>query len=268
MGLFDINYTTKVSELLPPDKRDVITKGFLDAFIAPIQYLRDKILGDYRTGSSYAAWMAGTYAKGDKVEYKHIIYESLADSNTDTPPSAKWSVFLGSAIGADTRVRFNGQLITLTYALNTYYKTTYRQPKVLGWAGTADSTHAQYSDIYIANLPLYTTTFRVGKTIGSGVALNDAASYSAWTAGSYSIGDLRKRNGVLYLSLNNSNTDEPPSSKWIGVDGVGNGINSIRGDYFTIYIPSAVYATTTENEIRNLVQPLIVYGLSFTITQY
>lgn len=128
MAIYDINYTRKVVELLPIEKRTVKHIKWLRALIGQVQFLRDKWLGDYRTGSSAPAWSAGTYAKGATVKYKGVVYESLVDSNTDTPPSSNWRVYLPSFIGVEQRRWFDDHKLTLEYALNKRFGATFRQP--------------------------------------------------------------------------------------------------------------------------------------------
>jgi hypothetical protein len=151
MGLFDINFNLKVIELLPPDKRFAINVRWLQSLISPVQYLRDKILGDYKTGSPYPQWVAGTYAKYAKVVYKQIVYESLISGNTDAPPSNNWAIYLPSFLGVDQRVLFNGVKLTLEYALNLRFLGTFRQPP-------------NTSDIYITNIGSSVVGFLVGQT--------------------------------------------------------------------------------------------------------
>jgi len=163
MGLYNINFNSKVVELLPVDKRQAINVRWLQSLISPIQYLRDKYLGDYKTGSPYAQWVAGTYAKGARVIYKQIVYESLIDNNTDQPPLSSWSVYLPSFLGVDSRVLFNGQKLVLEYALNQRFFSNFRQPPAV-------------SDIYITNLPSSLVGFNIGETIGSDVGQTMSSS--------------------------------------------------------------------------------------------
>ena len=149
--IYDINFYNKVVEILPPDKRESKNLSWLFALISGVEYLREKILVDFKTGSSYSDWTAGTYAKGDKVVYKKVIYESLIDSNTDTPTSSNWSLYLNTFIGSDDRVKYNGQKLVLEYALNQYYKTTFRQPN-------------DTPDIYIETLGYTLQGFLIGST--------------------------------------------------------------------------------------------------------
>ena len=160
MSLYNISFYNKIIELLPPDKRQGINVRWLQSLVSPLQYLRDKFLGDYKVGSNYPLWVAGTYAQGAKVVYKQVVYESLVSGNTAQPPSANWTIYLPSFIGVDQRVLFNGQKLVLEYALNERFSTTFRQPP---------ST----SDIYITNNTLGIPFFRVG-----GVEAISSKSYS------------------------------------------------------------------------------------------
>ena len=156
MDLFTINFNAKVIELSPPDKRKPVEIRWLQALVSPVQYLRDKYLGDYKTGSAYPQWVAGTYLKYAKVVYKQVVYESQIDGNTDAPPSANWAVYLPSFLGVDQRVKFNGQKLVLEYALNTRFLSNFKQPPLV-------------SDIYITNLAASVVGFLVGQTTGSTV---------------------------------------------------------------------------------------------------
>lgn len=156
MDLFTINFNAKVIEWLPVDKRKPVGVRWLQALISPIQYLRDKYLGDYKVGSSYPQWTAGTYNTGAKVVFKQVVYESQVDGNTTQPPSGSWSVYLPSFLGVDERVKFNGQKLVLEYALNLRFLSNFKQPPLV-------------SDIYITNVAASVVGFRVGQTIGSSV---------------------------------------------------------------------------------------------------
>jgi hypothetical protein len=105
----------------------------------------------WRTGSAATDYAAGTYAKGDRVKYYGAVYESLEDSNTDAPGTAKWIKLTDYFIGVDDRVLFNGQKIIYEYALNTWFGTTF------------DPTPGA-SDIYITTNPIVSGNFRTGVT--------------------------------------------------------------------------------------------------------
>lgn len=262
MSIYDINYNDKVVELLPPDKRYSRTVGWLRAIISvPLQYMRDKFLGNYRLGNTYPVWVAGSYNTGALVQRNQIVYESISDSNTDMPPSANWVEYLPSFIGVDTRVLFNGQKLVLEYALNQYLFTTFRQPPLV-------------SDVYIGLLPVNIQGFVVGKTTGSTVAQNDIAARTEWAPISYAAGALVKKGGYMYLSKINSNTDTPPSANWHKTETIGYSNPFVRLNNFTIFIPSAVYysslpeAPNIETKVRNFVDKIIPAGLKYTITAY
>lgn len=151
MAIFDINYFAKAIEWMPPFKRFEINVRWVQSLLKPMQYLRDKVLGDYRTGSAYPQWVASIYNKGDRVTFKQIVYESLENANSDAPPSAKWVTFLPSFIAVDKRIKFNGQKLVLEYALNQRFGTSFRQPNLV-------------SDIFITTTSFVVVGFVVGET--------------------------------------------------------------------------------------------------------
>ncbi len=226
--IFNIYFPDKVVEFSPPDKRGAKSIAWLRSLISPIQYLVSKYLLDYKTGSTYPEWTAGTYATGDLVVYKQIIYESKIDGNTDTPSSINWRIYLPSFIGTDSRVLYNGQYLTLTYALNQYYSTNFNQPLLLGYSATPDADHAAYSDIYIINDTFVVVGFVVGET----------EPYSS------SVGQTTSADAVgfnyPFQTLNN----------------------------FTIYVPVALQTTSSDSEISNFVDKIIIAGTNYTIVYY
>lgn len=149
---YDVNFNQQIIEILPPNKRYINTISFFsDLMTSGVQYLRDAVLGDYRNGSTAAAWSAGTYARGAKVTYKKGIYVSLSAGNSDIPGlTDKWYLQQTFFIGLDERLAYNGNNLVLTYALNRWFGTTFRQP------GTG------LSDIYITTNPIDANTFIVG----------------------------------------------------------------------------------------------------------
>lgn len=156
---FDIDFNQQAEDIFPPDKRTVGNMALLKGIIKSLQWCRDLILGSYKKGSTAPQWAPGGYNKYDQVIFNKSVYESLIDSNTDSPNgSANWRLIQNNFIGVDERVRFNGQKIVLEYALNKRFGGTFRPPSSLS-----------LSDIYITNLPAVVFGFRVGQTTGSSV---------------------------------------------------------------------------------------------------
>jgi hypothetical protein len=150
--IYDIDFSTAVApKMLPPDKRYMHTVSWVNVLLSPLQYLRDIWFGSYRTGSSAPIWVNSTpYNKYDQVQYNKIVYESLIDNNSDVPTTvASWRVLQINFIGVSERVYYNGQKLTLEYAMNKWFGTTFRQPPTL-------------SDIYIQRNSLPIGVFRVG----------------------------------------------------------------------------------------------------------
>jgi len=281
MSIYDINFNNKAIELSPPDKRNPKLIGLLKSFMAPVVYLKKKYLFDYRVGNTYSQFnpmvvISGPgYFNGALVMYKQVVYESQVDGNRDIPPSANWAVYLPSFIGVETRVKFNGQLAVLTFALNQYFLTNYRQPGLLGWSSTPDSTHTLYSDIYIVNDTPSVVGFLVGATAPycSNVTAHDTGDggYAPWnivtTYAKYNIVTYR---GRMYMSLTNGNNTPTDSANWLQCDTIGYSQTFALLNNFTIYMPVAQFPLTSalESDVRNFVDRIIPVGLFYDIKNY
>jgi hypothetical protein len=154
MSIYDVNYSTVGQQLLPPDKRGGKMTAWVKAMIKPMQWLRDLWLGSYRTGSTDAPYLISTtYAIGDRVVYKYAVYESIVNANLGNDPlnTLYWEKVQDNFIGVVERVKYNGNVLLLTYALNKYFGTVFRQPN-------------NVSDIYITANVKPISVFVVGDT--------------------------------------------------------------------------------------------------------
>ena len=93
-----------------------------------------------------------TYGAGELVKDINGVYESIAGGNTGnaTTDPTKWLKVLGSFIGAKERIKYRGNYLTLTYALNRYFGTTFRQPPYPP-PYDCNTGSGTFSDIYITN---------------------------------------------------------------------------------------------------------------------
>lgn len=167
--IYDIDTDQQVIELLPPDKRFAGLVAFFQVFLrSTVQWLRNRLLDDYRNGSTAPAYVAGTYAYGAFVNYQKGIYVSLIDNNTDAPTvTASWYKTQNNFIGLNERILYNGNTIVLEYALNRWFGTTFRQP------GTG------LSDIYLLTnaKPLAIFRFAVSEAISTAVYLDRSTQF-------------------------------------------------------------------------------------------
>lgn len=199
MGLFDINFLSKIVELSPPNKRYAVNIGFLRAFIYPMQLLQIRILNWYRTGYPYHShfFPGFPYAEGAITISKQAVYISKVDNNMDTPPSVNWDVYLPSFIGVDERIKFNGTRLVLEFALNHRFGGIFRQPTT--------ELYPHVSDIYCNRLGFVAVGFNVGQTIGSSVGQSTSSSTVGY---SYPLLQVNNFNinipNALYLSVSDS----------------------------------------------------------------
>jgi hypothetical protein len=166
MSIYDVDYSTAGKQLLPPDKRHYNMVAWVKALLKPMQWLRDLWLGSYRTGSTDAPYLiTTTYNIGDRVVYKYAVYESVVNNNLGNDPlnTAYWVKVQDNFIGVMERVQYNGAVIILTYALNKYFGTVFRQPN-------------NVSDIYITANAKPTAVFVVGFSEGESSKVYSTAS--------------------------------------------------------------------------------------------
>lgn len=158
--IYDIDFNQQASDLMPPDKRDPTYLSPMRALLKAIQWCRDLVLGNYRSGATAPAFGAGPYAKYDQVLYKKKVYYSLIDANTDTPDViTSWLPIQQNFIGVDERAQYDGLKLKFEYALNKWFATQFRQPTSFV---AAPDYYLPKSDIYLITNLLPISVFRVG----------------------------------------------------------------------------------------------------------
>jgi len=256
---------------------------------------------------------ADTYTFGQGMIYNGTAYLCIASSSTgtyqatqanwavDSPPSANWQVYLPSFIGTDDRVLFNGQYLTLTYALNDYFNVPptlpckFRPPNLYGYGPGNTPPGAAYSDIYITSNATEIVGFNVGVTeqvtysssqqvtqyLASTCAQQDTGAYiesntwsptTSYTASTLTSPTLVAFNGFLYLAIAASVGVEPPfeTTYWHCVDCVNYDSPFLNDNNFTIWIPNRIY-TVVENiqeDVRNFLQNIVPAGVNYIIKNY
>lgn len=188
--------------------------------------------------SDFAPWSgAVTYGFYNEVGFNRAVYISLSDGNTANSPDsnpALWLKVLDNWIGINHRLRFNGKYINLTYALNLYFNTTFRQPPYpapydYGLGG------GTFSDIYITNtVPLYLSL-------------------------------------VGFPTLRAEDTMYPIGGSYFGFPTLITGAAS--SFEYTIHIPTAIYAAlgsapVAESIVRNFVDQYNIAGIAYSIITY
>lgn len=152
--MYNVNYNTTIESLLVPDKRTKKTVAFNSVLVTEVSNNHNILFTTYKDYSVYPNWTAGTYAKNDLVKYGKSIFKSLENGNTGQPTlSDKWRLASENFLGSDFRLSITGSKLNLEYALNIWFGSTFRQPKV------------GLSDIYLTtNSIIQIPVFRVGIT--------------------------------------------------------------------------------------------------------
>lgn len=284
-------------QLLPPDKRKPNNISFITCLLSPLQWIRDLWFGSYRTGSTAPAWNSGTtYSKYAQVIYNKVVYESLQDGNTNNTPiigSTYWTAIQQNFIGLSERIIYNGQTLVITYAMNKWFGTTFRQPnqknvvnyertsnvatiKVLSH-GYSTGQIVQVRDLSdnsfngVFKITGVTTNTFTYANVGSDVATTVAAGIASILSDIYI---LNNSLGILPFIVGGSEAISSVvyadhSSEFI-IDGYSfaNRIN------FTIYVPVAVYNALSaisgdrDKIFRAFVNEYIPAGLTYNIQTY
>lgn len=182
MSIYDINYTIQSNSLLPPDKRLPKIKGWLIAFLNPLQFLRDNFFNDYADGFSGNAWdSVTTYAIGDKIKYLNKVYEATAPSTNVIPSTLiDWVLLQDIYIGLRERIKYNSKKIVLEFILNKWFEVAYSLP----WQGAN-----QVDQIYIVNHATTSSGFFMGETgQTSSVMAASSLNQSSFIGNTYIIG--------------------------------------------------------------------------------
>lgn len=127
------NYTVNLvtARLLPPLLRVAKQIAWLRVLGTPFQWNVDR-LNKFNDGDNSIDWdIATNYSIYDTVRWSdNSIYESRVSSNLgvkptgDTLSATNWYKVQDHYIGINERVRYNGQIIVLAYALNRQFRIT------------------------------------------------------------------------------------------------------------------------------------------------
>jgi hypothetical protein len=160
MNLYRIITDFFIKAMLPITKRTAIHTQWLVSLFKPFDWTNQN-LSEYSKGSTYSNYSSTfTYSVGNRVSgtplLQNFVYESLTASNYGVPltNTASWQYVNNNSIGATERIQYTSNTLTFEYALNKFFKTTFRAPN-----GVTSSTR---SDIYINNNIITVPAFFVG----------------------------------------------------------------------------------------------------------
>jgi hypothetical protein len=298
MSIYDVTYSQIATQTADPSKRGNIFTRWYKAFLSPIQRDRDLYFGDYRTGSTAPLWSAGTYAQYARVIYNKVVYESLINGNTDTPPSANWMIVQNNFIGLSERIMYTGQTITLTYALNKWFNTVshplvFRQPnqKVVSQVARASNVatitvtgHGYSTNDIVSVIGLSTADFNGVYKITVTGANSFTYSNTGGNVSTTSDAGLSSHLSDIYIltqgnpiSIFRSTTVEANSSK-VKTTGsteyVFTTYNFSTLINFSIYFPVAAWTalagntTDRNNIVNNFVSQYVPAGLVWSVVTY
>lgn len=192
MSVFDINFNTTSSELLPTHKRLEKIQDILYALHAPLNenatfftYLREGTgASDYNPVTVYTFGDMASYQR--RTYYRNEVtdgYSAGIAPNNET----YWVKILDENIGLDTRIRFTTEKILLEYALNIIFGTTFNQPPTL-------------SDIYIENNYTDIDDFFVGEIDTDTATVSQTDQSSNYWVNEFD-GDLSGADFIIFVPV-------------------------------------------------------------------
>jgi hypothetical protein len=157
MSLYDVDYSKVAQDILPTHKRTDIVE-VTDSLQEPLNDL-NVFFKWFREGSSAGQWNnAVSYTFGQVVKYSRKVYvrNEITDgyaSGIIPTDSTYWDNVSNNFVGVLERIQYTPQKLSLEYALNKAFGTTFNNPPTL-------------SQIYIQNVNTTDVNLFVGVTDG------------------------------------------------------------------------------------------------------
>ena len=189
---------------LPTKKRFDKYKAWVKVLLQPLQVLYNTMFGTYKNGSIAADWDVSTnYVVGDQVKYiDKSVYECWVNSSAGILPTNTdyWFKIQDKFVGIEPRMKYTAQRLSLEYALNEWFGTTF--------VNTPGA-----SDIYIDPNLVATYAFYVGATeSNSSLVVYEEADVDAYIQAV----DVTTVQYYFYIyipiAVSDALTNEPPDS--------------------------------------------------------
>jgi hypothetical protein len=164
--MIDFNSYQQANDLLPDRKRTTENVSFLRGMLMSFDRLWKQFLSFVRGADNVTGavkWVAGTYTQYTQVYYEptgEVFEVTVASTTTEPTTSTDWYRVNESFIGNVEAQNFTAGVLSLTYALNRRFGTSFNYPPAL-------------SEIYIETLPNLALSFIV-----SGDDASSSISYS------------------------------------------------------------------------------------------
>jgi len=154
-NIYDIDFGVLTQVLLPPKFRKPRWIAWLKSLVTPLQWTKDNTFDKFRFGWDDALAQKYdtiiTYHIDDLVLFRNKVYVCIKTTTAGIDPTntTYWFKILDDWVGADERIMYCGQTLTLTYLLNRHFGLTFRQPNGV-------------SDIHLENSINQPSLFKIG----------------------------------------------------------------------------------------------------------
>lgn len=229
-----VNTNTFGGNFTPPKRRTTKMLAWVKLLLYPLQVLYDTMFGTYKDGNIASDYDgATTYAIGDQVKYiDKAIYQCYVSSTGNIPTNANyWFKVQNNFVGIEPRMKYNSQHITLEWALNE-------------WFGTTFVNTPSASDIFIDTNLNDDTAFWVGiNNIDSSLVVVDNADVFGWIQADDISQSFNYFTINVPIAVANALTTEAPDS-----------------------VPNI--SVNRENIIKKLADTYVVAGITYNVVTY
>ena len=190
--LYDFDIATITPNLTPNVKRVPKYLAWIKSLATPIQWAWNNLFVDWLNGSTYLLFTSYSaihfFNVGDRVIYiDKAVYECVSGiaKGFTNPLDSNWIKINENFIGANERIKYTSQNITLEYALNNWFQNIGATKQIfistniisstyflMGYTGTYSSKMAlngQYSSSFMGLTPTYPT--QINMTVNFPLAL-------------------------------------------------------------------------------------------------
>lgn len=147
--MYSVDFLQKVVETLVPDKRQPKTIAYLQQLAKEVSQNNTQLTSIYKTFQTTTAWSSGSYLRNTAVRYGKAIYVAVENTTDEPSFTNAWIMVSPNFMGNDFRLAIRGEKLTLEYALNTWFNTTFRQLPAV-------------SDIYLTTNAIGNNVFKSG----------------------------------------------------------------------------------------------------------
>ena len=236
-----IDWNDMALQFLPATHRTPRFIAWMQGMVTGSVGWLNKNFYNYCYGDSVSAFwdISTTYSLNQTVVTYQGVYISVVNGNIGNNPDnspLSWYQISPSYIGAQERAQYTSQRLTFEYALNRYFRTTFRNPTSISISGgIVTYGYLPKSDIYIETVPVSGTSFisYAGESLSSVSYAGSSLDYYSY-AGYVSSSDTTYQYIVYIPTSLATALGYPTTNNYIQIVSQKVNLISLLGTIFTV----------------------------------